>query len=122
MSEDESDLTDLEDELSEDDYAKKPKGGKGKSKVRGGKGNSKAGDYMLRGALTAPRGPGDDIQHRGAVQTDPQRRYLNPDYQRGCVAESKQIGIIDSILRNFYIPPVIFAVNGFDDASTGSSV
>ena len=31
--------------------------------------------------------------------------------------ESKQIGIIDSIFRNFYIPPVIFAANSFEDGS-----
>ncbi|KAF8174612.1 hypothetical protein K438DRAFT_1848583 [Mycena galopus ATCC 62051] len=115
MSDDESDLTDLEDELSEDDYAKKPNGGKGKSKARGGKG--KAGDYTLRGALTAPRATTYSTEalykriHSGDID-------LNPDYQREVVwPESKQIGIIDSILRNFYIPPVIFAVNGFDDGT-----
>ena len=31
--------------------------------------------------------------------------------------EAKQIGIIDSVFRNFYIPPVIFAVNSFEDGS-----
>jgi uncharacterized protein with ParB-like and HNH nuclease domain len=31
--------------------------------------------------------------------------------------ETKQIGIIDSIFRNFYIPPVIFAVNTYEDGS-----
>lgn len=31
--------------------------------------------------------------------------------------EAKQIGIIDSVFRNFYIPPVIFAVNTFEDGS-----
>lgn len=25
--------------------------------------------------------------------------------------ETKQVGVIDSILRNFYIPPVIFGMN-----------
>lgn len=36
---------------------------------------------------------------------------LEPEYQRGFVwPESKQIAIIDSILRNYYIPPVIFHV------------
>lgn len=31
--------------------------------------------------------------------------------------ETKQIGIIDSVFRNFYIPPVIFAVNTYEDGS-----
>ncbi|KAF8663365.1 hypothetical protein AX16_000941 [Volvariella volvacea WC 439] len=36
---------------------------------------------------------------------------LNPPYQRDVVwPETKQIGLIDSIFRNFYIPPVVFAV------------
>ncbi|KAF9008994.1 hypothetical protein BDQ17DRAFT_1349335 [Cyathus striatus] len=36
---------------------------------------------------------------------------LNPSYQRDVVwPETKQIGLIDSIFRNFYIPPVVFAV------------
>jgi hypothetical protein len=53
---------------------------------------------------------------------------LEPEYQRGMSSaqslrirwsymfiavvwpEAKQIGIIDSILRNFYIPPVIFCM------------
>jgi uncharacterized protein with ParB-like and HNH nuclease domain len=32
--------------------------------------------------------------------------------------ESKQIGLIDSIFRNFYVPPVIFAVQEDDDGET----
>ncbi|KAI6157621.1 hypothetical protein BKA82DRAFT_995958 [Pisolithus tinctorius] len=41
---------------------------------------------------------------------------LNPSYQRDVVwPESKQIGLIDSIFRNFYIPPIIFAVQKDDE-------
>ncbi|EGN99785.1 hypothetical protein SERLA73DRAFT_179998 [Serpula lacrymans var. lacrymans S7.3] len=41
---------------------------------------------------------------------------LNPSYQRDIVwPESKQIGLIDSIFRNFYIPPLVFAVHIDDD-------
>ncbi|KAG9316365.1 hypothetical protein JVU11DRAFT_2398 [Chiua virens] len=41
---------------------------------------------------------------------------LNPSYQRDIVwPESKQIGLIDSIFRNFYVPPVIFAVQKDDE-------
>ncbi|KJA30200.1 hypothetical protein HYPSUDRAFT_126524 [Hypholoma sublateritium FD-334 SS-4] len=37
---------------------------------------------------------------------------LTPPYQRDVVwPENKQIGLIDSIFRNFFIPPVIFAVH-----------
>jgi hypothetical protein len=41
---------------------------------------------------------------------------LNPAYQRDVVwPEAKQIHLIDSIFRNFYIPPVIFAVQRDED-------
>ncbi|KAI8976365.1 hypothetical protein BD414DRAFT_446482 [Trametes punicea] len=43
---------------------------------------------------------------------------LDPDYQRDVVwTETKQIGLIDSLLRNFYIPPIIFAVKRHDDGT-----
>lgn len=60
---------------------------------------------------------------------------LNPSYQRGNTSplafmeafsnslrlldvvwpEAKQIGLIDSIFRNFYIPPIVFAVQRDDE-------
>jgi len=41
---------------------------------------------------------------------------LNPSYQRDVVwPEAKQIGLIDSIFRNFYIPPIVFAVQQDDE-------
>ncbi|TBU56099.1 hypothetical protein BD310DRAFT_932136 [Dichomitus squalens] len=43
---------------------------------------------------------------------------LDPEYQRDIVwGEAKQSGLIDSILRNFYIPPVIFAVTHNEDGT-----
>ncbi|KAI0776980.1 hypothetical protein BD413DRAFT_444302, partial [Trametes elegans] len=43
---------------------------------------------------------------------------LDPEYQRDVVwTETKQVGLIDSLFRNFYIPPVIFAVKTHDDGS-----
>ncbi|KAF9220655.1 hypothetical protein BS17DRAFT_713659 [Gyrodon lividus] len=43
---------------------------------------------------------------------------LDPEYQRDVVwHEEKQSGLIDSILRNYYIPPIIFAVSFQDDGS-----
>ncbi|KAF7981511.1 hypothetical protein HWV62_33073 [Athelia sp. TMB] len=43
---------------------------------------------------------------------------LDPEYQRDVVwPENKMSGIIDSILRNYYVPPVIFNVSYSDDGS-----
>ncbi|KAG8834310.1 hypothetical protein FRC17_009218 [Serendipita sp. 399] len=36
---------------------------------------------------------------------------LEPEYQRGFVwTEAKQVALIDSLIRNYYIPPIIFRV------------
>jgi hypothetical protein len=44
---------------------------------------------------------------------------LNPDYQRDVVwPESKQIGLIDSLFRNYHIPPVIFSMAATPDGET----
>ncbi|KAF8913972.1 hypothetical protein CPB84DRAFT_1758056 [Gymnopilus junonius] len=41
---------------------------------------------------------------------------LDPPYQRDLVwSESKQVALIDSVFRNFFIPPVIFAVQHDSD-------
>ncbi|KZT21179.1 hypothetical protein NEOLEDRAFT_1074056 [Neolentinus lepideus HHB14362 ss-1] len=41
---------------------------------------------------------------------------LNPPYQRDVVwPEHKQIRLIDSIFRNFYVPPIVFTVSKDDD-------
>ncbi|KAI0289070.1 hypothetical protein BC826DRAFT_640390 [Russula brevipes] len=43
---------------------------------------------------------------------------LDPHYQRDVVwSEIKQIGLIDSVFRNFYIPPIIFAVSQSSDGT-----
>ncbi|KAH9957584.1 hypothetical protein BC827DRAFT_1224453 [Russula dissimulans] len=43
---------------------------------------------------------------------------LDPHYQRDVVwSEVKQIGLIDSVFRNFYIPPIIFAVSQSADGT-----
>ncbi|KDQ53547.1 hypothetical protein JAAARDRAFT_136960 [Jaapia argillacea MUCL 33604] len=40
---------------------------------------------------------------------------VNPPYQRDVVwPESKQTGLIDSIFRNFWIPPIVFAITNQD--------
>jgi hypothetical protein len=65
---------------------------------------------------------------------------LNPSYQRGNATlpglttymrpadivtrtdvvwpDSKQVGLIDSLFRNFYVPPVVFAVTTDEDGAT----
>ncbi|KAF9003044.1 hypothetical protein BDQ17DRAFT_1242532 [Cyathus striatus] len=112
MYEDESDLTDLTDELDETPKTK-PK----KPKTGAKKDTSSAGGYRIRNALKVPRATTYTAQalydqiHGADIN-------LEPEYQRDVVwPEAKQIGIIDSIFRNFYIPPVIFAVNSFEDGS-----
>ncbi|KAJ6587234.1 hypothetical protein B0H10DRAFT_827346 [Mycena sp. CBHHK59/15] len=96
-SDDEYDLTQLDDE-----YEARPA-----KKVLQGKGRSGEA-YRIHHALKAPRVTTYSTEalykqiHNGDIN-------LEPDYQREVVwSESKQIGIIDSIFRNFYIPPVIF--------------
>ncbi|KAG0706125.1 hypothetical protein DFH29DRAFT_980605 [Suillus ampliporus] len=71
--------------------------------------------FKIRDALTPPSAMSYSAQelhsyiHEGYID-------LNPVYQRDVVwPESKQIGLIDSIFRNFYIPPVIFAVTKDED-------
>ncbi|KAL0572538.1 hypothetical protein V5O48_009417 [Marasmius crinis-equi] len=108
QSDDESILTDLEDELEddEDEVSATQKGRK-----RSG------GAYKLRNALKPPRATTYTAQalyqqiHNGDIE-------LDPEYQRGVVwHKEKQIKLIDSILRNFYIPPIIFAYHCDDDGA-----
>ncbi|KAJ7927473.1 hypothetical protein B0H13DRAFT_2312427 [Mycena leptocephala] len=43
---------------------------------------------------------------------------LDSEYQREAVwPEFKQIGLIDSIILNIWVPPVVFAVNTLDDGT-----
>ncbi|OAX39582.1 hypothetical protein K503DRAFT_865303 [Rhizopogon vinicolor AM-OR11-026] len=74
--------------------------------------------FKVRDALNPPSAMSYSAQelhryiHEGFID-------LNPVYQRDVVwPESKQIGLIDSIFRNFYIPPVIFAVTKDDQDET----
>ncbi|THU79356.1 hypothetical protein K435DRAFT_558726, partial [Dendrothele bispora CBS 962.96] len=71
--------------------------------------------YRLQSALKPPRATTYTAQalYDQIINCDVD---LNPEYQRDVVwTKEKQTGLIDSILRNFYIPPVIFAVNVADD-------
>ncbi|KAF8646279.1 hypothetical protein AX16_007288 [Volvariella volvacea WC 439] len=105
-----SDLTDLDDE--EEEYSAKSKGKKKQTKR-----SSPGSGWKIRNALKVPRATTYTAQslydqiHNGDIN-------LEPEYQRDVVwPESKQVGLIDSVFRNFYIPPVIFVVNSYDDGS-----
>ncbi|KAI6111851.1 hypothetical protein EDD16DRAFT_1606378 [Pisolithus croceorrhizus] len=78
---------------------------------------NKEGGYQLKNVLKLPRATTYSTQavydqvHAGDID-------LSPEYQRDVVwPDTKQIGLIDSILRNFYIPPVIFVTHQHDDGS-----
>ncbi|KAI1786093.1 hypothetical protein LXA43DRAFT_1035051 [Ganoderma leucocontextum] len=107
-----SDLTDIDD----DEEFSPPNNESGKSKTKAkGKGNASEASYKIRGALRPPRATTYTCQSL-YDQIHAQDIDLQPEYQRDIVwPEKKQIGLIDSIFRNFYIPPVIFVVNVMDD-------
>ncbi|KAF8574234.1 hypothetical protein K439DRAFT_1372949 [Ramaria rubella] len=90
-----SDLTDL----SSDDNGGQNTKGKAPTKRTG---------YRLRNVLK----PGRTTQYTAKALYDQIHDNdidLNPEYQRDVVwSEAKQVGLIDSIFRNFYVPPIIF--------------
>ncbi|KAG6829907.1 hypothetical protein H0H87_009809 [Tephrocybe sp. NHM501043] len=101
-----SELTDLSDD---DAYNQSSKNRKGVDNL--------SGHYRIRNVLKVPRATtytaqalydqihGDDIK-------------LDPEYQRDVVwPDTKMIGLIDSVFRNFYMPPIIFSVVTYDDGS-----
>ncbi|KIM74460.1 hypothetical protein PILCRDRAFT_828156 [Piloderma croceum F 1598] len=103
-----SELSDLSS--SEDDLPLAKTNGKGKGKAA-------STGYQIKDALRPPR----TAQYTAKSLYDQiieNTIDLDPEYQRDVVwTEQKQTGIIDSILRNYYIPPVIFAVSSSDDGS-----
>ncbi|KIK68384.1 hypothetical protein GYMLUDRAFT_237447 [Collybiopsis luxurians FD-317 M1] len=79
--------------------------------------NNKPPTYNLQKALKPPRATTYTAQalydqiHSSDID-------LDPEYQRDVVwTKEKQTNLIDSILRNFYIPPIIFAVKTFEDGT-----
>ncbi|KAK7696417.1 hypothetical protein QCA50_001074 [Cerrena zonata] len=103
LSDIESDLTEIS---SEDEYVpKKQTPRKKKTKP----------EYRLTNTLAPPRNtsyPASALYNQmknGMID-------LEPEYQRGVVwPDSKQSYLIDSLFRNYYIPPVIFAVTRTSD-------
>ncbi|TFK71182.1 hypothetical protein BDN72DRAFT_794448 [Pluteus cervinus] len=105
-----SDLTPLEEDDTDDEYGK-PSTSKSKKKD----GKSGGGGYKIKNALKVPRATTYTAQSL-YEQIIAGEINLEPEYQRDVVwPEAKQIGIIDSVFRNFYIPPIIFAANSLDD-------
>ncbi|KAJ7594610.1 hypothetical protein C8J56DRAFT_927181 [Mycena floridula] len=81
------------------------------------KSKKKSSEYTLTQALKVPRAT---TYTALALYTQIHNNDINldPEYQRDVVwTVDKQIGLIDSILRNYYIPPIIFATKTFDDGS-----
>ncbi|KAG6813438.1 hypothetical protein H0H92_011135 [Tricholoma furcatifolium] len=126
MSDDDySDLTELSED---DDY------GSSKSKTKK-RASSPGGGYRIRKALKVPRATtytaqalyGEPFEQHPVQATNsswPKEQMhnddikLDPEYQRDVVwPDSKMVGLIDSIFRNFYVPPVIFSVVSYDDGS-----
>ncbi|KZT20510.1 hypothetical protein NEOLEDRAFT_1140615 [Neolentinus lepideus HHB14362 ss-1] len=74
-------------------------------------------DYVITNALRPPR----TTQYTAKSLYDQiveNSIDLDPEYQRDIVwTEAKQSGLIDSILRHYYIPPIIFAVVAQDDGT-----
>ncbi|KAG7091635.1 hypothetical protein E1B28_010656 [Marasmius oreades] len=111
MSDDEniyysSDVADEEDRIQSSSSQRKKKGK-----------TSATEEYKLTNTLKAPRATTyaasslNEQITRGDIE-------LNPEYQRDVVwSTQKQIGLIDSIFRNFYVPPIIFATTSHEDGS-----
>ncbi|KAI0067409.1 hypothetical protein BV25DRAFT_1819733 [Artomyces pyxidatus] len=105
-----SDLTDLSSE--EDDYVPLAKKATPKKSAK-----TKKATYTVSNPLRPPRTTQYSAKSLYEQIVD-SSIDLDPEYQRDVVwPESKQIGLIDSVFRNYYVPPIIFAVNTADDGT-----
>ncbi|EKM51372.1 uncharacterized protein PHACADRAFT_213209 [Phanerochaete carnosa HHB-10118-sp] len=103
LSDWESDLTDIESSSEEEYLPTKRKPGRPPQPPK---------EYRITNALSAPRATNYSTKHihdllvAGSIDLDPQ-------YQRDVVwPEGKQMGLIDSLMRNYYVPPIIFGTGG----------
>ncbi|KAF9782462.1 hypothetical protein BJ322DRAFT_1212853 [Thelephora terrestris] len=105
-----TDLSDLT-ELSSSDEAVP-------SVARDSKGKSSAKEaFVLKNTLRPPRSVSYTTKWLND-QLTLQHIDLDPEYQRDVVwPEAKQVGLIDSIFHNFYIPPIIFCVRSEEDGT-----
>ncbi|KAI9507223.1 hypothetical protein F5148DRAFT_144121 [Russula earlei] len=108
-----SDLTDITSSDDGDEFiASKAK----PSSVKKSTHNQRS-SYTILNALRPPRSTSYSVRALYEQIIDGSIN-LDPDYQRDIVwSEQKQIGLIDSIFRNYYIPPIIFAVSTTEDGS-----
>ncbi|KAG0694706.1 hypothetical protein DFH29DRAFT_308592 [Suillus ampliporus] len=106
-----SDVSDLTDLSSDDDDFPPSK----TSRTTASKKNAR--EYKISGVLRAPRTTSYTAKSLYDQIID-NAIDLDPEYQRDVVwPELKQSGLIDSMLRNYYMPPIIFAVSTADDGS-----
>ncbi|KAJ3910738.1 hypothetical protein F5879DRAFT_928693 [Lentinula edodes] len=114
MSSSESELTDLiYDELEDEgsDYTKTTRTKSPRKQA------APATDYKLQKTLKPPRATTYTARalYEQIYNSDID---LSPEYQRDVVwTKEKQTNLIDSIYRNYYIPPIIFAVSIDDDGA-----
>ncbi|KAJ3971579.1 hypothetical protein EV361DRAFT_949578 [Lentinula raphanica] len=103
LDEELSELSEI-DELQDDARASTSRNRRGTS-----------GGYVLQSTLKPPRATTYTAQAL-YDQISSGDINLDPEYQRDVVwTKEKQTNLIDSILRNFYIPPIIFAVYNHPD-------
>lgn len=106
-----SDVSDLTDLSSDEDDFPPSKTTRTKASKKGTK------EYKISGVLRAPRTTSYTAKSLYDQIID-NAIDLDPEYQRDVVwPELKQSGLIDSMLRNYYMPPIIFAVSTADDGS-----
>jgi hypothetical protein len=106
-----SDVSDLTDLSSDEDDFPPSKTSRTTASKKGTK------EYKISGVLRAPRTTSYTAKSLYDQIID-NAIDLDPEYQRAVVwPELKQSGLIDSMLRNYYMPPIIFAVSTADDGS-----
>ncbi|KAG2113577.1 uncharacterized protein F5147DRAFT_571425 [Suillus discolor] len=115
-----SDFSDLTDLSSDDDDF--PPSKTSRTTTRTSKKGKGTKEYKISGVLRAPRTTSYTAKSL-YDQIIENAIDLDPEYQRDVVwPEPKQSGLIDSMLRNYYMPPIIFgkeslAVSTADDGS-----
>lgn len=106
-----SDVSDLTDLSSDEDDFSPSKTSRATASKKGTK------EYKISGVLRAPRTTSYTAKSLYDQIID-NAIDLDPEYQRDVVwPELKQSGLIDSMLRNYYMPPIIFAVSTADDGT-----
>ncbi|KAF5389281.1 hypothetical protein D9757_003402 [Collybiopsis confluens] len=107
-----SEFSDVYDEPEDSDSELQPTFTKSSQQKK-----SQEHDYRLQRSLKPPRATTYTAKalYEQIYSSDVN---LSPEYQRDVVwTQEKQTNLIDSIYRNFYIPPIIFAVTVEDDGS-----